>query len=73
LNPETGLQKEAVLCLRQVCADCQYNSHLLRKFIMQYGQVVIKREYNDGMTTISKELVQFHDLLEMAEKAEILT
>ena len=29
INPETGLQKETILCLREVCGIDQYNCHVL--------------------------------------------
>lgn len=37
LNPETGMQYETVLCLREVCSIDQYNCHVLKKFLIKYG------------------------------------
>ena len=72
LNPETQLQKETVICLREVCGVDAYNCHVLKNFIIKYGEVPIKRE-NGSITTIKRELAQFPDLLELAFEAQILT
>ena len=55
INPETQLQKETILCLREVCSIDQYNCHVLNNFLTKYGELPIKRE-NGGITTIKREL-----------------
>ncbi len=55
INPETGLQKETVLCLREVCSIDQYNCHILNKFLTKYGDNPIKR-HNGTVTSIKREL-----------------
>jgi hypothetical protein len=72
INPETQLQKETILCLREVCNVDQYNCHVLNNFIIKYGELPIKRE-NGGVTTIKRELSQYADLLNLAYEAQILT
>lgn len=73
LNPETQLQKETVLCLREVCSIDAYNCHILKQFIHKYGEFPIKRESQNNITTIRRELSQYADLLELSEEAQILT
>lgn len=72
INPETGLQKETVLCLREVCGIDQYNCHVLNKFLQKHGETHIKREAG-GVTTIKRELSQYSDLLNLAFESQILT
>jgi hypothetical protein len=72
INPETQLQKETILCLREVCSNDQYNCHVLNNFLVKYGDHHIKRE-NGGVTTIKRELSQYADLLNQAYEAQILT
>ena len=69
LSPETQLQSEAVLCLREVCALDQYNCHVLRGFLERFGDGVIRWAY--GVTTLNKELAQFPDLVNLARSAQI--
>jgi hypothetical protein len=71
INPETGLQKETILCLREVCSIDQYNCHVLNKFLSKYGEIPIKRA--NGVTSIKRELSQYADLLTLAYEAQILT
>jgi hypothetical protein len=71
INPETGLQKETVLCLREVCGIDQYNCHILQKFLKKFGETPIKKE--TGATTIKRELAQYHDVLNLAYEAQIAT
>jgi hypothetical protein len=71
INPETGLQKETILCLREVCAIDQYNCHILNKFLGKFGEIPIKRA--NGMTSIQRELSQYADLLTLAYESQILT
>ena len=73
LNPETQLQKETVLCLREVCNIDPYNCHVLKSFILKYGELPIKREQSGNVTTIKRELSQYADLLDLAFEAQILT
>ena len=72
LNPETSLQKETVLCLREVCNIDPYNCHLLKSFIIKYGELPIKKD-SGTITTIKRELQQYTDLLDMAFEAQVLT
>ncbi|TNV74073.1 hypothetical protein FGO68_gene624 [Halteria grandinella] len=72
INPEYGLQKETILCLREVCSIDQYNCHVLQKFFLKYGDSPIRRE-GGGNTTIKRELGQLAaDLLNMAYESQIL-
>jgi hypothetical protein len=73
LNPETGLQKETILCLREVCSIDQYNCHILQKFLSKHGEVPIKREGYGATTSIKRELQQYPNLLSLAYEAQILT
>lgn len=66
INPETGMQKETILCLREVCSIDQYNCHVLKKFLLKYGDVPVKRENGGPATTIKRELSQYADLLNLA-------
>ena len=56
INPETQLQKETILCLKEVCSIDNYNCHILKNFIIKYGDLPIKRESSGNVTTIRKEL-----------------
>ena len=68
INPETQLQKETVLCLREVCSIDQYNCHELNNFLSKYGELPIKRD-SGAITTIKRELSQYADLLNLAYDA----
>lgn len=73
LNPETKLQKETILCLREVCSIDQYNCHILKKFLSKYGDIPIKRDAGQrDQTTIRKQLNQYADLLLRIEESQIL-
>jgi hypothetical protein len=65
INPETHLQKEAILCLREVCGIDPYNCHVLKNFISKYGELPIRRG-SGNVTTIKKELAIYPDLLNLA-------
>jgi len=69
INPETQLQFETVLCLREVCSLDQYNCHILRNFLEKYGDNIIRWSY--GITTLNKELIQYPDLVNLARSAQI--
>lgn len=71
INPETGLQKETILCLREVCGIDQYNCHILQKFLTKHGETPIKKDAVN--TTIKRELSQYHDVLNLAYEAQIAT
>ena len=75
INPETGLQKETIFCLREVCGIDQYNSHVLNTFLTKYGEIPIKNEFGPlkSMTTIKMELSKYADLLDLAYGSQILT
>mmetsp|Transcript_38414 Transcript_38414/g.36776 ORF Transcript_38414/g.36776 Transcript_38414/m.36776 type:complete len:162 (+) Transcript_38414:1057-1542(+) len=71
INPDTQLQKEALLCLKEVCQIDPYNCHVLKKFVVSYGELPIKRE-SGSTTTIKKELQQYPELLHLIIEAQIL-
>lgn len=75
LNPETGLQTETIICLREVCRIDQYNSHIFKKFLLKYGDIPIKLEQSGkkGVTTIKRELSGQSDLVSLAYESQILT
>ena len=72
LNPTTGLQVDAVICLREVCSRHEYNAHILKQFLERYGDLPISRD-GAPTTTIRKELTKYQDLIDLAEDAQILT
>jgi hypothetical protein len=72
INPVNGLQKETVLCLREVCGIDQYNCSLLFRFLQKYGESPIRVEGNKA-TTIKRELSHYADLITLAYESHLLT
>lgn len=61
------------MCLSEVFKCDPYNCHVFQNFLNQYGDVNFKRA-NGSMTSIKRELIQYPDLITLAQNADhILT
>lgn len=72
INPAYGVQKEVFICLYEILPIDPFNCHILQKFILKFGDVPVQSE--QGERTIKHVMSQeYHEILELAMKARILT
>ena len=72
INPGHGVQKEVFVCLYEILPIDPFNCHILQKFLLKHGDVAVQSEV--GERTYKHVMSQeYHEILELAMKARILT
>ena len=71
INPTYEVQKEVFICLYEILPIDPFNCHILQKFILKFGDVTLE---SGNERTIKHVMTQeYHEILELAMKARILT